>query len=70
MGIHPPGLELFLMLLKSYILFPKISDLFIYIYFFLGHLRHIKDESLINSTRNKFQPHITFFTKYLTIYNN
>ena len=41
--IIPLGPKLFLMLLKSYILFPKISDLFIYIYFFLGHLRHIKD---------------------------
>ena len=36
----------------------------------LGHSRHIKDESFIRSTRNKFQPHIALLTKYLALYNN
>ena len=36
----------------------------------LGHLRRIEDELFIKSIRNKFQPYIIFFTKYLVLYSN
>ena len=35
----------------------------------LVSLRHIEDEPPVKSIRNKFQPHVTLFTKYLTLYN-
>ena len=38
--------------------------------FSFGHLRHVDDKLFVRSFRNKFQPHITLFTKYLTLYNN
>ena len=44
-------------------------DLFIYDSS-LCHSRHIDDEAYVKSTRNKFQPHITLFTKYIKLYNN
>ena len=35
----------------------------------LDSLRRIKDEPLVKSIKNKFQPYVTLFTKYLTLYN-
>ena len=32
--------------------------------FYLSHSRHVEDEPFIRNTRNKFQSHITLFTKY------
>ena len=71
----------FLMLLKSCIFFSSnISDGFTYICisqkkkliyaFSLHHSKCIKNEPFVKSTRNKFQPYITLFTKYLALYNN
>ena len=34
--------------------------------FYLSHSRHVEDEPFIRNTRNKFQSHITLFTKYAT----
>ena len=48
---------------------PNVSDEFIYMIIFvssLGHSRHIEDESFLR--KNKFQPHITLFSKYLLPY--
>ena len=33
----------------------------------LGYLRWIEDEPFVRSTKNKFQPHIILFTKYLAL---
>ena len=38
--------------------------------FSLSYSRRIDDELFVRSTRNKFQSHITLFTKYLALYNN
>jgi len=46
-------------------------ELFTYIYASsLDHSRGIKEKTFVRDTRNKFQLHITLFTKYLTLYNN
>ena len=36
----------------------------------LHHSKCIKNEPFVKSTRSKFQPYITLFTKYLALYNN
>ena len=43
------------------------------IFFFLISLKSFKsieEKPFVESTRNKFQLHITLFTKYLALYNN
>ena len=44
------------------------------LYFFflisLKSFKSIEDKPFVESTRNKFQSHITLFTKYLALYNN
>ena len=54
------------MLLKSCIFFPNISDVFTSMYaYFLSYSRYTVYEPFIRSTKNKFQPYIILFTKYL-----
>ena len=36
----------------------------------LDYLSRIEDEPFLRSTRNKFQPRVTLFTKYIALYNN
>ena len=41
-------------------------DLFIYTSY-LGYIRCMEDELFVRTTKNKFQPHIILFTKYLAL---
>ena len=45
---------------------------FLYFFFLISlkSFKSIEDKPFVESTRNKFQLHITLFTKYLALYNN
>ena len=34
---------------------------------YLGYIRCMEDEPFVRTTKNKFQPHIILFTKYLAL---
>ena len=34
---------------------------------YLGYIRCMEDELFVRTTKNKFQPHIILFTKYLAL---
>ena len=47
-----------------------LRDKFTYIYIFsLGHSRSIEYKSFVRNAKNKSQPSITLFLKYVALYN-